>query len=477
MKKTAMSLLLVLFICGTFAIAVSGQTREIDVATERLKGDKIRGPATLKLKNLNILRYDIQIGTDVTFTNGPDLTLPFIPPVSTQPQGAAPNTGAAAASNPIQAKFEGYVNEMISIDTERVTDVQTKITEAISATNGAKDELESLVSSSDSILGTGGGPISIINALNPLLTTINSALTKQWPEAKIQELLGRLDTLKINLLTLPSTSVGPGQPNWSQWYTGGNKDAYDATVARVNELQNILKAIDVNSQVATTFRDAQNKLRRWRPILQSVRDGGPSGFTRTVRIGCGFAFDQTKSSKVEIFKRDRLADTPETREEIITVECTTPLSVSAGFGFSSITERDFAFVKSTKPGTNDMGQPIEVPISRFGFTNRSSFRTLPAVLLNTRLYDFNDTFAIHASMGAAVDIKTGDTGTDVEFIVGPSISFKRTLFITPGLHIGRVPTLAGGFNVDDEVPTGVEEPPIEKSWKKGFAVTFTFKVR
>ena len=116
-------------------------------------------------------------------------------------------------------------------------------------------------------------------------------------------------------------------------------------------------------------------------------------------------------------------------------------------------------------------------INRFGFNNRSSFRTLPVILLNTRFYEPNDLFAIHASAGAAVDIKTGETGTDVEFIVGPSISFWRTLFITGGFHIGREPKLVGGFEIDDEVPEGVSSPPIEKAWKRGAAITFTYKIR
>jgi hypothetical protein len=76
-----------------------------------------------------------------------------------------------------------------------------------------------------------------------------------------------------------------------------------------------------------------------------------------------------------------------------------------------------------------------------------------------------------------VDVKSGEGGTDLEYIVGPSFSFMRTLFITPGLHIGRVPKLAGGFKLDQEVPEGISEPPIEKAWKSGFVVTFTYKIR
>ncbi len=102
---------------------------------------------------------------------------------------------------------------------------------------------------------------------------------------------------------------------------------------------------------------------------------------------------------------------------------------------------------------------------------------MPVLLLNMRVWEPNDTFALHVSTGAAVDVKTGQSGTDLEYIVGPSISFWRSLFITPGLHIGRVPKLAGGFVLDQEVPTGISEPPVEKTWKKAFVMTFTYKIR
>jgi hypothetical protein len=132
--------------------------------------------------------------------------------------------------------------------------------------------------------------------------------------------------------------------------------------------------------------------------------------------------------------------------------------VSGGFGFSTVNEREFVFVQSTKPVTTN-GQTTQEVINRFGFKNNSSFRPIPLLLLNTRVYEPNDNIALHVSAGAGGDIKTGEAGSDVEFIVGPSISFKRSMFVTTGLHIGRVPKLAGGFQIGDEVPEGIDAPP------------------
>jgi hypothetical protein len=474
MKRGLVITLLAFLTCLSISMSASSQTREFDMALDRTKDDKIRGPATIKLKNLNILRYDIQVGTTVTFTAGPDLKLPFIPPIPTRAATTGTPTGAAAGDR-IPSLFKGYQDDLISLDTRRVDEVQLPIVSAIQASNSAKDELEGLVNSSDSTLKTSGGPQAIIAGIDPVVIKVDEALKKLWPDIAIEQLIGELDILRLKLLALPTTEVSAGQITWSQWYVGANKTTYDDTLVQVRELQNLLRSQDHTSQRAILFRDAQNKLRQWRPILIGVKNGGPEGFTRTIYVGCGFAFDQTKSSKIEIIKRDRLASpgTNEIREEVITVECTSPLSISGGFGFSTIDEMEFVFVQS-KP---DATSTPQTPVNRFGFKNRSSFRTLPVLLLNTRLWEPSDTFAVHASAGAAVDIKTGQAGTDIEFIVGPSLSFKRTLFITPGLHIGRVPTLTGGFNLGDVVPSGVSSPPVEKAWKRGFVTTFTFKIR
>jgi hypothetical protein len=76
-----------------------------------------------------------------------------------------------------------------------------------------------------------------------------------------------------------------------------------------------------------------------------------------------------------------------------------------------------------------------------------------------------------------VDVSTGEAGTDVEFVLGPSIAMSRTFFITAGWHWGRVSTLVGGFVEGDRVPEGVTAPPLEKHWSKNFAILATWKLR
>jgi hypothetical protein len=58
-----------------------------------------------------------------------------------------------------------------------------------------------------------------------------------------------------------------------------------------------------------------------------------------------------------------------------------------------------------------------------------------------------------------------------------SVALRRFFFITPfALHFGRVPKLAGGFNVGDLVPDSVATPPIEKSWKIGYTAGVSFRI-
>jgi hypothetical protein len=393
---------------------------------------------------------------------------------------------AGVIADPIPAKFEELTSELDSIEADKAGNVNLKIVNATAAVNRAAHDLDALVLSSDATLMTGGGAAAIIAGVKSLIDTpaaggqsdLDLALAEPWPDPEIEILLGRLNLLKNGLANLPTKYVPAGNTTWDNWYKDGNKANYDYAVARVSELQNQLDGLKSNSTQGAAFNDAQNKLRLWKPILVGIRNGSVANFDRTVDVGCGFAFDTGKETKVKIVKRDRLAATgaAATEEEIVTVVCSSPISISAGFGFSRIHEKEFVLVPSTKTVTAN-GETTQTVISRFGFRNKSSFRPIPVLLLNTRVWEPTDTFALHLSTGAAVDVKTGLGGTELEYIVGPSVSFWRSLFITPGLHFGRVNKLAGGFELDQEVPTGISEPPIEKSWKKAFVTTFTYKIK
>jgi len=54
------------------------------------------------------------------------------------------------------------------------------------------------------------------------------------------------------------------------------------------------------------------------------------------------------------------------------------------------------------------------------------------------------------------------------------LSLFRTMYITSGVHIGKQASLAGGFRVGDQVPSGITSPPIQTSYKAGLGLAITF---
>lgn len=463
------------------AFAQKHKVEVINVAATS-EGEKVRGPRTIRPVLVNRIRYRVEVKTKATFTAGPSLALPFIPQI---PGGAGTGGGASAEdatkaakrSNDLDAaRRANRAEDEFQIIREaqqeliaRRADIQDTISPLLADTKTARDATEGFVRESDALLAGNNGVDVVLARLPDLITKIQNA-EGVWPDAAINRFLADVDIWETEL----------GRISDVQWLKD-NKERVDAVKDRFQELRDSVTALSRNGAAdgpAARFDEAQKVLAQWKAIFTDAQQKQKEYFELPdVDVGCGFAFDQNKETVVKLVKQDRLAaEATTTEQELITVVCSSPFSVSGGFGFSTINEREFVFVQSTKPVTEN-GQTTQQVIQRFGFKNNSSFRPIPLLLLNTRIYEWSDTTALHLSGGAGVDIKTGEAGTDVEFIVGPSISFKRSLFLTAGLHVGRVPKLAGGFAVGDEVPEGVDEPPVEKAWKPGFIFALTYKLR
>lgn len=453
----------------------SGHSRTINVATEQFSGEKMRGPATLTLKNVNVLRYDVRVGTSVTYANGPDLRLPFIPPIPSTPQPGrlkitlgAPG-GVTTGTRETLAEFlERQLGELESIEDDRYSRVQQPIVETVRRTNAASDAIKALVGASDAILQFADGPQRLVEQVTKVLGDVEAARkAPAWPYNDVENLLKRLAVVRNEISAPPEVPAGQ------------NKMTYDQIVVRTAALQILLEGVNYASAAAAGFRDTGARVEQWGTILASVKASGPAAFEMNVPIGCSFAFSGEKESKVEIVRHDRLVapGADDSRQQVLTVVCSSPLTVTAGFGFSSMDESVPALVQSKKTVNDPVtGQAATQVVSEFGYSNRSSFRPLPVVLLNTRAWEPSDLFALDLSAGAAVDVATGQSGTDLELVLGPTASFNRTFFLTLATHVGRVTTLAGGFSEGDEVPSGVSAPPVRKTWKTAVAVLATWKI-
>jgi hypothetical protein len=147
----------------------------------------------------------------------------------------------------------------------------------------------------------------------------------------------------------------------------------------------------------------------------------------------------------------------------VTIECTSPFAVSAGVVFSTVRQQEFAI----RPGPNGENQ--------FVLSSESRFHPLPLGMVHGRLSEPSESLAVHASFGVAGNFRSqGAGGSDAEFLFGMSFSLFRTMFITPGLQLGRRIELSSGFKEGDTVPSGITEPPLKKSYQAGFALAITF---
>ncbi|MEJ2010074.1 MAG: hypothetical protein P8Z30_18285 [Acidobacteriota bacterium] len=448
----------------------------VNVARFTTMGEKVRGPVTIVLKNVNVVRYNVQVGQTVTYSAGPDLSkLGFIPPVAAAPTPLVKATISRELFRPpdwnqeIEVVFSTLTTDSNLLQ-DNLRDLTSEVGEAVNKTNDATTALNTLVRGSDALLQTQGGVGQIITEIGTVKGTIEGAQAKPWPVEDIMQLKNNIEKLEDWINRLPQEKPS----EWTDWYKDKRRD-YDGLKTSVADLASKVAEIDSGSQKAQAYKAAIASLASWQSILSAIQKGGENSFTWSVPEGCGFAFSGNKQTRVFLSKVDRLASKPASpaTQEIVTVVCSSPLTFSAGFGFARLTESNYAFVQSA--GTDANGNPAVV--SKFGLTSQSSFRTVPVVLVNTRLKEWNEKWAFHFSTGAAVNLSSGAVGNNVEYVVGGSLSFRRAAMVTVGVEVGRESSLAGGFKVGDVVPPNLSEPPIQQKWAVGPAFMFTYIFR
>jgi hypothetical protein len=281
-----------------------------------------------------------------------------------------------------------------------------------------------------------------------------------------------------------------------------------ATGAALGLAEKALASIDKDTDAllpGSTAYSAFNKNRTllffWKTRIQELVDArarnNPDPYVMSKTADCEFAFSQTKTTILELQAVDRMpVDSSTTGDaklagstpgpakiKLATVECTSPFSVSAGVAFSTLGAREFGIqqvgtvtLPPNSPG-NNTSSPLIQPLNAFVATSKSNFHPLPLLMAHGRLCEYNDVLALHFSFGVAANIQGQNSGgSNPEYLIGPSVSLFRTLFITPGLHIGTVTKLGAGFGEGNTIPPGVNitTPPLQKSYKPGFGLAITF---
>jgi hypothetical protein len=397
------------------------------------------------------------------------------------------------------AGLQKSANDAIS----SVTLASTNLTNFLSNTTGIADELIPAINRelADPIFGAGLGAawpkFTDVSALQSSATTLKNALAafkalydpfvpkqtvalallKQDCQTELDALkkqtppdTGSIDALSDALQDLAAEQTAlTDNATLLQWETTQN----DPIVAALPDLLS-------SSSKYASFQQNQTILGYWKERMTdtgtryAAYHAGTSKtnpLERQTTSDCEFAFGGGKTSAVTLSRKDLLPGSdPKNSETVLSVSvvCSSPLSISAGVGFDTIGEKTF--------GVQAVANPAAPPptINTFVITSQSSFHPVPIGMAHARLCEFGNTVSLHFSLGVAAGIKSQDAGgSSAEFLVGPSVAFYRSVFLTPGLYIGQTASLSG-FKVGDPVPSTITSPPLKTSYTTGFGFSITF---
>lgn len=454
---------------------------DIDLAIQRADPETLRGPVCLMLDNVNRLRYDIALGSDVEITAGPSLAgfafipafpeetgteetapAPPPPPPPLAPQAAADAEDTVTEADLVEQEIAAHEKTLGTI----ATDIDDLIKEAEAASDllGVRQALVlELVARSDQVLASQGGAALFQEVILQREGLGKDLANARWPKAtSIEDVRGRLEGLKGKV-----GDIHVRRPGFSEWVnrSAANLLRYERLKRSTEGLSKALASIEPESDNFKQFNTTYNNLFQWSTKIAGI--ASPDSFTEELCVPCGHPFLKNKEVQVKLIKVDRTAEDAaeaETTEVIATVDCPTALTFSGGMGVSGLEEREFALI----PQTDGSGLQI-------AYKDQGSQQVNPVILFNTRLSDHQQ-YNWHVTAGTVLDVDNPDSGVAIGYILGGSFSFRDNFYLTAGLQFGRVHKLADGFKLGD-VPDGVAEPPLERKWDQDWVLAATFKIR
>jgi hypothetical protein len=461
----------------------------------------VRGPVTIQLTGLNTLRYDYKFNSTTTYAAGPAIDLTKLAPVAAVAGAAA---GAAAGTKGTE-HTEGVrpVDEIETLQ-QAVNSLAASANAATETVNAASDDLKQLLKNSDLLLAMGTLQAEVAKRVTGKCAPDASGLSafrqgvcvaNDWPTAN------GLDAYKKNLKALQDKSnadkalaqrkidetleaaskkaaAKDAIANFSTEISTAKNDLATATanIARLDKIAATLQDLDRSGAKYKAFAKAVDTLSFWDVRMNGISAAGDP-FEMEHVSNCSFRFGSTKKTDEKLVKTDLMpgsadgtaAPAPQTIS-LVTVECTTPVALTAGVEFNSIREREFAIQSVAQvAGTT-------TPVNIFVSTAHSALRPTPIAMVNLRWYECNDALSFHSSLGVVAAIKGQSSGgSDVEYLVAPiTVGLFRTAFLSPGFHVGREVRLGAGFREGEVVPPNITTAPIQKLWKVGFGFAITF---
>jgi hypothetical protein len=407
-------------------------------------GETLEGPLCVGV-SYNALRYTAALGRVVSYTAGPNLQAGFAPP---------PKAGGAGLSDnaDLQAIIDSLVveqNLFLAYDSQNRT--------SSSHLTQVNTDIRALISSSDDLFRISGASGVMTATHDPHLTAeLAAAVGATWKAT--DDIYDKVSALQNRANQLLLAASAPA-----------DKTAITVVQTQLNSLITSLSPSMLSGDKTSSFYKALAIFRFWQSHLSTLT---PSDFQTVTSIDCPNVFNQNRSVAVSLIEADLLPTfdgTPTvptmSKTPFVTVTCTSPFAVSAGVEFSFLKSPTFGLAPSGASGVN-----------QFGITDTGNINTLPVGAVHWRIKETpNHMVAAYGSFGAAAHIQGNASGSSAaEYLTGVSIGFRRTVFITPGWHVGKVAALGGGYKVGEAVPSGTTSVPVQSSYQSGFGLAITF---
>jgi hypothetical protein len=444
-------------------------------------GQTVEGPACAEI-TINALRYGADFGRTTTTSAGPTLTSIF--PSSFNPGSGNPKAMTAPS---LEEKFRADELLRTTLLAQLIL-LETKNRTTGSDLDKYLNTLKTLIAQTDDILSTGGATGVLATVTDPavkaqmekILASVVSWNTTDAIVTSLQELQADLNSLPLLFPSNTGTITGdPCSPTnilllgWSDWSGKCRDGQYKAAQASITSLLTEAASWTSDGDKAAQFAKKIGIVQYWKTAITALQ---AESFKRQAEVLCGVLFNRNEQTVLKLILTDRMSvfdiqtPQPQTKDNLLTVTCSSPFSISAGAAFSTIHNQQFAIVKSTPSAGGTTS------INTFGVTSDSRINPYPIALAHARLLDWNQNrYALHYSFGVGVSVKGQDSGgSNPEFLTGLTFSFLRTIYVTGGLDVGKQSQLIGGFKVGGTVPSDVTSPPVSSSYKPGFGFAISF---
>ena len=150
--------------------------------------------------------------------------------------------------------------------------------------------------------------------------------------------------------------------------------------------------------------------------------------------------------------------------------------IGVGMAYSQVDKREFQSVSGFARDRDGNLTNGETFTNIVGFSEKTDHRFTPIALLHTRLTN-NPNYNLYFSLG--ITGSRDQLGTNIEYLIGPSVNITDSIFITAGAFAARQHQLAGDdLFTGAAVPDGFDSIPVRSryQWKPGLSFSYRLPI-